>query len=223
VIGFVLIERRARLPVIPRHRSGVAVCILSFAMGVSFVGAEGFLPLDLQAGVGWTVFEASTPLILSTVLWTLGTVLASQLDWTLRRLVGIGAAIVGVTSLAMALPVLGGWPVAAGYSLSGLGMGLASPALFGAVLGDDQGSEGRESAAVATARTIGGGIGVGVAGAIVLGLTSHATLNAAERGVAPLPHLHTAAHVGFGLLAAVTLAALPATAWVRLRRRSNFV
>jgi hypothetical protein len=219
--AFAYAERRARVSVIPRHPSGRAVAAISFATGVAFLGAEGYITLDLQAGTAWSVLAASSPLIGATLMWTLGTLLAARIDATLRATIAWGAAIVGVGTLVMALPGSGGTAAALGYTLAGLGMGLESPALFGAVLSDELGAEGRESAVVPVTRTIGGGVGVALIGALLVHRLPAATLDAAEHGVAPLASLHEAARLGYLLLALVALGSLPAARWLRVARRGS--
>ena len=107
--------------------------MLALANGCTFLGMEAFLPLDLQSGVGWSVFWASFPLVTASLAWTAGSMLAARLALTLRMQIGMGGALVALGGLGAALPIAGGFTVALGYTIAGLGMGLASPALFVAV------------------------------------------------------------------------------------------
>jgi hypothetical protein len=119
----------------------------------------------------------------------------------------------------MAIPVSGGLAIAIGFTISGFGMGFASPALFPAALSDDEGREGRDTSAVTTARQLGAGIGAALAGFVLLETVPHAVLKAAENGDAPLPKLHDAASLAFGLLGLVVLLSLPATRGIRVAPR----
>ena len=219
VLAFAWVEIRSHQPVVPRHASGRAACLLSFTAGAAFLGTEAFLPLDLQSGLGWSLAWSALPLIGSTGGWTTGSMLMARVDWSLRRTIGVGSGIVAAATLLMAVPSDGGVIAGIGFALAGLGMGIASPALFGAVLSDTEGEEGRESASIPTARLIGGGVGVAIAGAIVVALASQATLDAADDGIAPLPDLHEAARVGYLVLGLLVAASLPAVRALRLHRR----
>ncbi|MDX6538967.1 MAG: hypothetical protein QOI71_577, partial [Gaiellales bacterium] len=174
--------------------------------------------LDLQSGVGWSVFWASMPLVSASLAWTAGSMVAARLDLTLRAQVGAGAALVAGGGLGAALPFGGGWTVAVGYTIAGLGMGLASPALFVAVLSGAPGAEGRETAAPPVARNVGSSVGIALAGGLLLAFSSSATLRAAEHGVSPLGDLHHAARLAYVALGLGSLGALPAVIWLRRTR-----
>jgi MFS family permease len=217
-VAFAVSEWRTSLPVVPRTAWGRATCAIALANGCTFLGMEAFLPLDLQSGVGWSVFWASTPLVTASLAWTAGSMIAARIGFTLRLQIGIGAALVAVGGMSAAIPLDGGWPVALGYTLGGLGMGLASPALFVAVLSGVTGAEGRETAAPPVARNVGSSAGIAAGGALLLSLSSHATLQAAEHGSAPLGDLHHAARLAYLALGLVSLVSLPAVYWLRRTR-----
>ena len=216
-LAFIVSEWRSHLPVVPRTPWGRATCAIALANGFTFLGMEAFLPLDLQSGIGWSVFWASMPLVSASLAWTAGSMLAARIGFAPRVQIGLGATLVAIGGMASALPLGGGWPVAIGYTVAGLGMGLASPALFVAVLGDEPGAEGRETAAPPVARNVGASIGIAVGGALLLHLSSSATLHAAENGVAPLADLHQAARGAYLVLGIGSLAVVPAVAWLRDR------
>jgi MFS family permease len=217
-VAFLISEWRSDLPVVPRTSWGRAVCLLALANGCTFLGMEAFLPLDLQSGVGWSVFWASMPLVTASLAWTAGSMLAARIAFSLRMQIGLGGALVAAGGLAAALPVGGGWAVAVGYTIAGLGMGLASPALFVAVLSGTPGAEGRETAAPPVARNVGSSVGIALGGALLLAFSSAATLRAAEHGVAPLGDLHHAARLAYVALGLGSLVSLPAVIWLRRTR-----
>jgi MFS family permease len=217
-LAFLVSERRSHLPVVPRTAWGRATCAIALANGVTFLGMEAFLPLDLQSGVGWSVFWAAMPLVSASLAWTTGSMLAARVGFTPRFQIGLGAALVAIGGIGSALPLVGGWPMAVGYTIAGFGMGLASPALFVAVLGDETGAEGRETAAPVVARNVGASAGIALGGALLLHLSSRTTLHAAELGAAPLADLHHAARVAYLTLGIGSLAILPAVAWLRAGR-----
>jgi MFS family permease len=218
-LAFVVSEWRSHLPVVPHTAWGRATCAIALANGFTFLGMEAFLPLDLQSGIGWSVFWASMPLVSASLAWTTGSMLAARVGFALRIQIGLGAALVAVGGIGSALPLAGGWPISVGYTIAGLGMGLASPALFIAVLGDEPGAEGRETAAPPVARNVGSSVGIAVGGALLLHLSSAATLRAAEHGAAPLADLHHAAQLSYLALGVGSLAILPAVIWLRDRSR----
>ena len=169
------------------------------------------ITLALQAGSGWSVFWASFPLLASSLTWTIGTGPRDA-----PRLVAAAhhhasaPSIVAAGTLAMAIPVSSGLAIAIGFTISGFGMGIASPALFPAALSDDQGREGRDTSAVTTARQLGAGIGAALAGFVLLRDRARTRCcRAAEDGDAPLPKLHDAAGLAFGLLGLIVLLSLP--------------
>ena len=135
-------ETHTDRPLIPRHRSGYAACIIALSAGIAFTGGTTVITLALQAGSGWSVFWASFPLLLASLAWTIGTGLVTHLAWSLRRIVAVGTFVVAAGTLAMAIPVSGGLAIAIGFTISGFGMGFASPALFPAALSDDAGPRG---------------------------------------------------------------------------------
>jgi MFS family permease len=216
--AFLVSEWRSDLPVVPRTSWGRAVCVLALANGCTFLGMEAFLPLDLQSGVGWSVFWASMPLVTASLAWTAGSMLAARLSLTLRTQIGVGGAFVALGGLSAAVPTAGGSIVAVGYTIAGLGMGLASPALFVAVLSGAPGAEGRETAAPPVARNVGSSVGIALGGALLLAYSSTATLRAAERGVSPLGDLHHAARLAYLTLGLASLISLPAVVWLRRTR-----
>ena len=220
-LAFAYQETHTDRPLIPRHRSGYATCLVALSAGVAFTGGTSVITLALQAGSGWSVFWASFPLLASSLTWTLATGYVTHLDWPLRRIVTVGTAIVAIGTLIMAIPVSSGLAIAIGFAISGFGMGFASPALFSAALSDDAGREGRDTSAVTTSRQLGAGIGAALAGFVLLETVPHSVLKAAENGDAPLPRLHDAAGLAFGLLGLIVLLSLPVARGIRVAPRRS--
>lgn len=80
-------------------------------------------------------------------------------------LIGVGIALEAAVPLTSLAPV---WLAAAGWAVSGLGMGIAySTATLTIIESAPAGGEGAASAAVQLANTLGIGLGTGVAGAVV--------------------------------------------------------
>ena len=206
---FLLHERRSAVPVFPRSAGGRAVAAVSAASGVAFLGADAFVPLDLQAGAGWTVAEAAAPIVTSTLAWSLGAVVSARLQLPAGRQVRIGFVLVIGGVLAMGIPVAGGMLVAVGLTVGGIGMGLLSAGMFVAVAEIGERS-GRATSSLILARTLGGGVGVAVAGGVIVALAGPEALDAAERGGGAVRDIHAAAHAAFLACAVLGLLALPA-------------
>jgi hypothetical protein len=106
------------------------------------------------------------------------------------------------------------------YAVSGLGMGIASPALFEAVLADgDSGREGKSTSSIPLARQVGAGLGTAVAGIVFLASLSDQAIRAAEKSGAHVPMVVPAArhtYVAAALLGAIGLVACH---WLRSEPR----
>ena len=103
----------------------------------------------------------------------------------------------------MALPFSGGLGVAVGLTIAALGMGIQSPGMFLAIVEGVGGEAGRATASVTVARTIGGGIGIALAGAVVAAVAGREALDAAEAGALSVPEVHDGARMAY-LVAAIT-------------------
>ena len=220
LVLFAIYELRTDVPLIPRHPSGYAATAIALATGIAFTGGGGYLNLSLQSGSGWSVGQAAIPLLGASIAWVIGSGLVNRLDWTLRKAIAVGAALVGGGVVLGAIPVAGGVLAAAGFTVAGLGMGLSSPALFQAVLSDTPGREGSETTAVTTGRQVGASIGAALGGLVLNAEVPRAILQAAEDGRSPLPELHQGAATVFLVLGLCTLASLPFARGLRLQRRA---
>ena len=73
-----------------------------------------------------------------------------------RNQIALGTSLTVAATFVMAIPAGGAALPIAAYTLSGLGMGIASPALFAAVLADGaEGREGRSTSSIPLARQVG--------------------------------------------------------------------
>ena len=180
------------------------------------------ITLALQAGSGWSVFWASFPLLVSSLTWTVATGLVTHLDWSLRRIVtrrdlDRGGRHAGDGDPRLQRPRdrdrLRRSRASAWASRARRCSPRRSPTT--------PGREGRDTSAVTTARQLGAGIGAALAGFVLLETVPHSVLRAAENGVAPLPKLHDAAGLAFGLLGLIVLLSLPATRGIRVTPRRS--
>ena len=214
-IGFLLSEWRSPEPVFPRTRSGRAIAILCASAGIAFTGADGFVPLGLQVGLGWPILAAAIPLIGTTAAWAIGSFASARLRLGRRGQMLLAGAIVAGGVGVMAIPLLGGFTIAIGIVIAAFGMGIQSPvALLGSAAERPSG-EGRATASVPLARSIGGGIGIALAGALVVGSVGQRALTAAEDVRTGVPAITAAVHHANLVLALISLACLPAVLLLR--------
>ncbi len=220
-VAFLLYERRTAVPVFTHRPISLAANVAALAAGSAFLGAEVYLPLQLQVGFGERIWVVALALVLTTLGWTTGSMMAARFTTPARDQILIGSTLVFVATLVMAVP-LGGvaLPIVA-YAFSGLGMGVASPALFAVVLADgEQGREGKSTSGIPLARQVGAGLGTAVAGIVFLASLSDAAVRAAEKSGAHVPAVVTGARHTY--LAAALLGAIGvvACAWMRREPRA---
>ena len=212
---FAFSEWRAREPVFPASRAGRGIVILCATAGIAFVGADGLLPLGLQVGLGWPILVAAIPLIGTTAAWATGSFTSSRLPFGHRTQMLIAMLIVISGVALMGLPVFDGRTLAVGIVVAAFGMGIQSPVALLSASRERPGGEGRATAGVPLARSIGGGIGIALSGAVVLSFVGRRTLEAAETASTAVPAVADAVQHANLLLAALCAASLPAVLLLR--------
>lgn len=173
---FVYVERAAVDPMLPiglfRNRTVAVATAVGFLSGMALFGAVAFIPLLTQLTTGGSATSAGQLLTPLYVMWMLASIVAARL---LLRFGPRAAVVAGTAALFASYAVLP-W-LAAGASriwvvadmaLMGTGLGFAMLSLLLAV----QHSVARSELGVATslnmfARSIGGGVGVAIMGAIL--------------------------------------------------------
>lgn len=139
----------------------------------TFFSADAYLPLSITDGLGAETWVAGVALSVGSVSWTAGAWLQARAIERSgpRRLVGIGAALLGAGLTGLVVVVRGELPVGfaiAAFGVVALGMGLSYAPLSVTVLGAaEAGREGEASAALQLSDTLGIAIGTGLGGAIV--------------------------------------------------------
>lgn len=214
-IAFLLSEWRATEPVFPRTRAGRGIAILCGTAGIAFTGADGLVPLGLQVGLGWPILVAALPLIGTTAAWASGSFFSSRLPFTHRAQMLLAGSIVVCGILVMGIPVLGGGTIAIGIVIAAFGMGIQSPVALLSAAAERPSGEGRATASVPLARSIGGGIGIAAAGAIVVGRVGQSSLSAASDVQTGVPAIASAVQHANLVLALISLACLPAVLLLR--------
>ncbi len=214
-IAFAVQEWRAKEPVFPRTRAGRGIAILCGTAGIAFTGADGLVPLGLQIGLGWPILVAALPLVATTGAWATGSFVSSRLPLTHRQQMLLAGSLTVVGVLVMGTPLLGGATIAIGIVIAAFGMGIQSPVALLSASAERPGGEGRATASVPLARSIGGGIGIAAAGAIVIGLVGQETLSAAGDIHTGVPAIADAVQRANLVLALISLACLPAVLLLR--------
>jgi MFS family permease len=221
-VAFFLHERRTSQPVFTHTANSIAANVAAFGAGVAFLGAETYLPLQLQVGFGDGVRVVGVALLLCTLGWTTGSMTAARLGARPRNQIALGTSLTVAATFIMAIPAGGAALPILAYTLSGLGMGIASPALFAAVLADGaEGREGRSTSSIPLARQVGSGMGAAVAGIVFAATLSSAQVRAAERAGAHVPAVIDAARLTYLAAALVGLLGLAACLWLRSDPRTS--
>jgi MFS family permease len=214
--AFVLHERRTSAPVFTHTANSIAANVSAFAAGAAFLGAETYLPLQLQIGFGHSVAIVGVALLLCTAGWTTGSVGAARVGASPRAQIALGTSLTFAATLVMALPRGGAVLPVLGYMVSGLGMGIASPALFASVLLDGaEGREGQSTSSIPLARQVGSGVGAAVAGIVVASTLTAAEMSAAQHSGAHVPAVVHAARLSYLAVAVIGLAGVVACRWLR--------
>jgi len=193
-----------------RARPGIpAAAASAFLLSASFFAVDGFVPLMLTGVRGLSV-AAGVVLATATVAWSVGSWWQSRRaeTWTATSLVATGAAVIAVGTAGVASGLVG-LPIAityAGWTVAGIGMGIAFPTIPRTVMGTTaDGAEARQlsssllmdtlgvamgaslgGASVALAGNAGAGLRTGLAGAFLLGLVCAVLVLPISRR---LPHL----------------------------------
>ena len=219
---FVWHERRTPAPVFTHTANSLATNATAFAAGAAFLGGETYLPLQLQVGFGHSVAVVGLALLMCTAGWTAGSMGAARVQASLRAQITFGTALTCIATFAMAVPRGGAILPIVAYAVSGLGMGIASPALFASVLLDgEEGSEGKATSSVPLARQVGSGVGAAVAGIVVAAVLTSSQMAAAEHSGAHVPAVVHAARLSYLAVGVIGLAGLVACRWLRGGRQQQ--
>jgi MFS family permease len=182
-------------------RPGLPAVILTRGLlTFAFFGADAYVTLTITAVRHRTPLVASLAVTGATLAWAAGSWTQARLSetWEGRRLVRTGLVIIVVAIAGMALVLEPGVPVAVGlaaWTIGGLGMGLAnSPIALLMLRQAPPGQEGKTSASLNLADTLGTAIGIGVGGAAVAAVSGS--------------HLHLGLDVAFAVSALVGVVAL---------------
>ncbi len=176
ILLFVIVERRAKDPIIPFHlfaNRTVSVAVgAGFLAGVAMFGAISFVPLFAQGALGASATEAGsllTPLMLAWVSMSIaGGRLLPRFGYRTISIVGFFVLTLGFVLLSMFERGTGRFFLYADLALIGAGLGLTMLTLLIAV----QQAVEKTELGVATSlnqfsRSIGGAVGVAIMGAVL--------------------------------------------------------
>ena len=145
-------------------------------VAAGYLGAEAYLPLSLVEHQGMSLTTAGLLLTASAVAWSAGAWLGAHAPAlaspALRVRLGSVLVVVGAAGTALAVsPGLPVWPVAALWTVAGLGMGLSSPTFAVLVMGASGPREqGVNSAAMQTNDVVVQSLVLAVGAAVFAGL-----------------------------------------------------
>jgi EmrB/QacA subfamily drug resistance transporter len=195
--AFVLVERRAREPVLPLwvfgHRVILPATLTARVVGVLIIGLTSYIPLYGQSVLGHSALMAGFALAALTLGWPLSAANAGRLYLSIGfRWTMVLGSVLGLVGSLLLLTLDGEsslFHLAVPCFVMGLGFGFAvAPSVIAA-----QSAVGWESRGVTTgvtmfARTVGSAIGVAVFGALV----NARVTDAAGHGSPDLEHLSPA-------------------------------
>lgn len=136
----------------------------------AFIGIDVYLPLLLQRVHHWSPSAAGATLTAGSIAWAAGSAIQTRYSLPSRRVrVTVTGAIILTTGMALAIPVsFASVPpllLVLAWGMAGFGMGLAYPALTTHALSiSPRAQQGKTSSALQIADTLGGSIGIAVAG-----------------------------------------------------------
>jgi len=175
--------------------------------------------VQLQVGLGEPIWVVGSALVLATIGWTTGSMSAARLGVGFGEQIFWGTTIVFAGTLVMAVPTGGPVLPILAYGVAGLGMGVASPALFTAVLADKrEGREGQATSSIPLARQAGAGVGTAIAGLVFESSLSESTIRAAEKAGAHVPAVIPGARHTYVAAAALGAIGVIASRWLREER-----
>jgi len=161
-----------------RLRRGLpAVVAFRGLLAGAFFGADAFIPLMLSEVHGFRPSLAGLPLTVAALGWTMGAWWQGRRTTRERHLfIRAGFTLVALAVVGMAivaLPGVNGWLAAPVWILGGLGMGLAMPTISVLTLKfAPPGEQGFASSALQICDVLCGGLCIGIAGVLLVAVTS---------------------------------------------------
>ncbi|GAA3115962.1 MFS transporter [Planomonospora alba] len=137
----------------------------------AFFGVNAYIPLVLQAELGFSTSQAGFALTIGALGWSGGSYLQTRREFDRPTLVRIGAAAVtaGILLTLVALvPGSTGWVMAPAWMVAGFGMGIGTTSVSITTMRQSPGDEqGANSAALQVVDTLGGALTIGFGGVLI--------------------------------------------------------
>jgi MFS transporter, DHA2 family, methylenomycin A resistance protein len=167
VAAFIVVELRREQPMVPLELLRSRPMSVGFLINIVFYGLIFSFSLFLQRRDGLSALAAGLAFL--PVMLAIGTSNVSGGRWFHRRVVVVGAVLMGAGCLMMlaslALPEL-----IAGLSVTGFGIGLIVPAITSSLLGRvDRSRSGTASGTLTAFRQAGSMLGVALFGSLIAG------------------------------------------------------
>ncbi|MGN6126442.1 MAG: MDR family MFS transporter [Humibacter sp.] len=222
LVAFVLVERKARHPIIPlgvlKRRVIWASTVASLIIGAIVLGLTTYVPIYAQDVLGVNALIAGFAVAALTVGWPLTASIAGRfylrIGFRMTAVIGSSIVVLGTALLLLLGAGSNIWLVGVFCFVIGAGMGLtAVPTLIAAQSSVEWQERGLVTGTNMFARSIGSAVGVAVFGAIV---NANATIGA--DGAPHGPQLAVATHLVFLAIAIVALVLLLAVLLMPTRR-----
>lgn len=175
-VAFILIERRVAHPMLPPHLARNAVlgsmALAGAAINLTFYGTVFVFSIYFQTVLHYDAFTTGLSFIPLTAVLTLSTLLSSRFAkrFSAPRIIttGFSVQIVGFLALSQTSAHGSPWLLNGALMLVGIGSAMSVPSITNAMLSSvSQHDAGIGSGLMASARQLGGVIGVAVAGAMI--------------------------------------------------------
>lgn len=175
-VAFILIERRVAHPMLPPHLARNAVlgsmALAGAAINLTFYGTVFVFSIYFQTFLHYDAFTTGLSFIPLTAVLTLSTLLSSRFAkrFSAPRIIttGFSVQIIGFLALSQTSAHGSPWLLNGALMLVGIGSAMSVPSITNAMLSSvSQHDAGIASGLMASARQLGGVIGVAVSGAMI--------------------------------------------------------
>ena len=175
-VAFVLIERRASDPMLPgrlaRNKTLATTALAGAAINFTFYGTVFVFSIYFQSFLHYDAFRTGLAFIPLTAVLTLSTMISSRIARyvSAQRIITIGFLIqaVGFVALARVTPETSLWYLNIALMVVGIGSASSVPSITNSMLSSVSSHDaGIASGLMASARQLGGVIGVAVFGAMI--------------------------------------------------------
>ncbi|MDQ2755382.1 MAG: MFS transporter [Actinomycetota bacterium] len=221
--AFVMVQRRVAEPVLPlwvlSRKLLLTTSLISIGVGAILIGLTSFVPTYLENSIGVSPLVGGLAVAALTLGWPLAATLSGRLlylrfGFRPTVLVGLGFAVSGATSLALAGHRPSVAVVAGSCFVIGLGMGLvASPSLIAAQASVEWADRGVVTGTNMFARSIGSAVGAAIFGAVANHVVSASGRPSTDPGTAT----SAGSAVFWAVLAATVLTVAAGLAMPRVR------